>query len=289
MENKNMRAFLPALGKALWTGLFAIVLTAASGALWSALLLFNLKVSPAIPWSAVIALGLSGLAFAWLGGKWAPARTQSARKTYLRATPVRPGIFATAIAAGALGIIALAGFWIVLFQLVKMPGNSSDFSKLPTLTVAALLATSALIGAVFEEAGFRGYFQGTLERYVRAPVAILMCALVMAPEHAATQGFVWPTMLFYLLVDVMLGASAALTKSILPGVVVHAIGLAVFFGIVWPADQTRALVWQHGADIWFWLHAGQTILFGLASVLLFVRLARGERKPARSSALPSAT
>jgi membrane protease YdiL (CAAX protease family) len=269
-----MRAFLPALGKAAWTGLFAIVMTAVGGGLWSGLLLFNLKLSPAVPWSAVIALGLTGLAFAWLGGKWAPARTQAARKSYLRAAPLRPVPFALAVTAGTLGIAALAGFWIVLFQLVKMPGNSADFSRLPLLTVALSLATAAVIGAVFEEAGFRGYFQGTLEHYMPAPFAILICAIVMAPEHAATQGFVWPTMLFYLVVDVMLGASAALTKSILPGIVVHAIGLAVFFAIVWPADKTRGLVSQSGADVWFWLHAGQAILFGAAAILLFMRLAR---------------
>ena len=268
-----MRAFLQAIGKAAWTGLFAIVLTAVSGALWSALLLFNLKVSPALPWSAPIALGLTGLAFAWLGGKWGSSQTKSARASYLRVTPLRWAPFGIALAAGTLGIIALAGLWIVLFQLVKMPGNSSDFSRLPLLTVIVSLATAAVIGAVFEEAGFRGYFQGTLERYLPAPFAILICAVVMAPEHAATQGFVWPTMLFYLLVDVMLGASAALTKSILPGIAVHTIGLAVFFGIVWPADKTRMLVWQHGADVWFWLHAGQAILFGMAAILLFVRLA----------------
>ncbi len=282
-----MRALFHALGEAGWTGAFAIILTALSGGLWSGLLLFNLKVSPALPWSAAIALALTGLAFAWLGGKWAPARTRSARQTYLRAAPVRVGVFATAIAAGTLGIVALAGLWIVLFQLVKMPGNSSDFSHLPISTVAALLATSAIIGAVFEEAGFRGYFQGTLERYLPARTAILICAAVMAPEHAATQGFVWPTMLFYLLVDVMLGTSAALTKSILPGIAVHTIGLAIFFAIVWPADRTRMIVWQHGADLWFWLHAGQTILFGLACILLFVRLARMMNFAAR--AVPNAS
>lgn len=281
-----MHAFLHAVGKAGRTGAFAIVLTAVSGGVWSALLLFNLKLSPALPWSAVIALGATWLAFAWLGGKWGPARTRNTRKTYLRAAPVRPGVFAPAVAAGVLGIIALSGLWIVLFRLVRIPGNSSDFSHLPVLTIAVLLATSALIGAVFEEAGFRGYFQGTLERYLPAPLAILICAVVMAPEHAATQGFVWPTMLFYLLVDVMLGASAALTKSILPGIVVHTIGLAIFFGIVWPADKTRALIWQHGADVWFWLHAGQAIVFGAAAIVLFVRLARGERTTGLANAAP---
>jgi len=65
--------------------------------------------------------------------------------------------------------------------------------------------------------------------------------------------------------------------------VVHAIGLAVFFAIVWPADKTRALVSQSGADVWFWLHAGQAILFGTAAILLFLRLARAMKVEPRAT------
>ena len=99
----------------------------------------------------------------------------------------------------------------------------------------------------------------------------------MAPEHALTQGFVWPTMLFYLLVDIMLGFCARITRSVLPGIVVHTLGLMLFFGAVWPADKTRPQIWAHGADLWFWLHAGQAVLFGAAGIWLFVRLARRAR------------
>ena len=104
--------------------------------------------------------------------------------------------------------------------------------------------------------------------------AIAISAAVMVPQHAATQGFVWPTILFYLAVDVMLGASAALTKSILPGIVTHAIGLFVFFALVWPGDRNRTLIWQHGADAWFWIHVAQAIVFASLAVALFLRLAK---------------
>jgi hypothetical protein len=141
---------------------------------------------------------------------------------------------------------------------------------------------AALVGAVSEEAGFRGYFQGTLERYLPGPVAILIASLVMAPEHAMTQGFVWPVLLFYLLVDWMLGFCAFITKSILPGIAIHAIGLLTFFALVWPHDKERAMVWQHGADMWFWIHAAQGIGFGVLGIYLFVRLARRTRGAASS-------
>ncbi|HEY4944418.1 MAG TPA: CPBP family intramembrane glutamic endopeptidase [Rhizomicrobium sp.] len=278
-----MGKFFGAVGKAVWTGALAVVLTAVTGGIWTALLVTNLKLSPAVPWSVGAMAAISLALWAWLGGAWRPMRTQGARRTYLRATAIAPRLFFTALSAGVAGLVALAGLWIVLFELVKVPGNSADFSALPLGTVIAALVMAALVGAVFEEAGFRGYFQGTLERYLPGPVAIVICALVMAPEHAATQGFVWPTMLFYLLVDVMLGFSAYLTRSILPGIAVHAIGLLMFFGVVWPGDKERLLIWQHGADLWFWIHAGQAVLFAGASIWLFVRLAKMVREPARAA------
>ena len=51
-------------------------------------------------------------------------------------------------------------------------------------------------------------------------LAILITVLVIAPEHAQTQGFVWPTLLFYVVVDVMLGATTLLPQSILPATTV---------------------------------------------------------------------
>lgn len=263
------------IGACLWTAAFAIVLTALTSAVWGALLTTNLAVSPAVPWAAIAMSVLLWLMWSTLGGRWGPARTQAARRTLLRARSVSRRVFLTAVGAGTLSLVSLSGFWIVLFELVKIPGNAlPDFSHYPPLTVIATLVVGALSGAISEEAGFRGYFQGTLERFLPAPLAIAICAGVMAPEHASTQGFVWPTLLFYFLVDAMLGTSAALTKSILPGVVIHAIGLLVFFALVWPNDKSRTPIWQHGADAWFWLHLAQALVFAALAVLLFRRLAK---------------
>jgi membrane protease YdiL (CAAX protease family) len=265
-----MRAF----AQAAWTAIFAIVLTALTSLVWSVLVLANLSLSPSVPWAAALMCALLWPMWTWLGGKWGPARTQAARKTYLRATAISKRVFLTAVAAGTLSLVSLCGLWIVLAELVKMPGNAMpDLSRYPFWTVIVTLAVAALSGAVSEEAGFRGYFQGTLERTLPAPLAIAISAAVMAPQHALTQGFVWPTLLFYLLVDAMLGASAALSKSILPGIVTHAIGLFVFFALVWPGDQNRTLIWQHGADAWFWIHVAQAIVFAAFAIALFVRLA----------------
>ena len=106
----------------------------------------------------------------------------------------------------------------------------------------------------------------------------------MAPIHAQTQGFVWPTLLFYLLVDTMLGALTYVTQSIRPGIVVHAIGLFVFFAFIWPADAHRRLIWANGPDAGFWFSVAQTLVFAVLGAVAFARLTRLARRSASNNA-----
>jgi membrane protease YdiL (CAAX protease family) len=259
----------------LWTGVFAIVMTVLVSGVWAGLLLTNLAHSPGLPWSSIVMAIVLWALWSFLDGKWASAGTREARRSYLRAAPLPRPVYSWALIAGLLWVVFLAGFWIVLEQLVSIPGNKlPDFSTLPVLTVIATLIIASASGAVSEEAGFRGYFQGALERAGLGSAAILCTALLMAPIHALTQGFVWPTLVFYLLVDGMLGALVYLTKSILPGILVHAVGLFTFLGLIWPGDKNRSLIWQGGADLWFWVHCAQAILFGVLSLWALKRLAK---------------
>jgi membrane protease YdiL (CAAX protease family) len=257
----------------LWTAPFAIVLTGLVSGVWGGLLMANLATSPAIPWAAAVMALVAWALWSWLGGRWAPRRSQEARRRLLRGGPVATRTGAWAVAAGASWVVALAGLWVVLHRLIPTPGNPlADFSKLPPVTVAVSLVMAAVSGAISEEAGFRGYFQGALERRGLGPLAILVTALVMAPIHAQTQGFVWPNVVFYLLVDTMLGALAYVTGSIRPGVVVHALGLFVFFAFVWPQDAHWQLIWGAGPDAAFWISAAQTGVFGVLGAAAFLRL-----------------
>jgi membrane protease YdiL (CAAX protease family) len=264
----------------IWSGVLALALALFGGGIWSLLLAINIASSPAVPWSVVVMAFLLWLVWQYLGGRWGPESTSEARRRYLRATPVPVPVFAWALVAGMLSIVSLVGFWIVLFQLVKVPGNAlPDFSTYPLLTVALVLVMASIVAAVAEETGFRGYFQGILERELRGPVAIVISALVIAPGHALTQGFVWPTMLWYFFVDLMFGGLAYFAKSILPGLVVHSLGILIFFTIVWPQDATRHLIWDTGADIWFWINTAQAVIFALLAILAFRRLARITKQP----------
>jgi membrane protease YdiL (CAAX protease family) len=272
----------------VWFGILALGLTVLCGGVWSGLLIANLSTSPAVPWCVGVMALVLWLAWQYLGGRWRPASTSETRRHYLRARPVSVPVFAWAVLAGVLGTVALVGLWIVLFQLVKVRGNPlPDFSQYPLVTVVLVIGMAAFVFAVIEEAGFRGYFQSALEETIRGPLAILIAAAVMVPGHGLTQGFALPTVLFYLFVDVMFGATAYLTRSILPSLVTHFIGLVVFFSLVWPNDASRPMVAEEGADWWFWLHVAQTVLFASLAIAAFWRLARatgGARLEATTSA-----
>ncbi len=116
-------------------------------------------------------------------------------------------------------MIALAGSWIVVHRLILVQTNPlSDPSKYPAFMVVVALAVASISGAVSEEPAFRGYFLSALERAGLGPAAVLAAALLMAAEHALTQGFVWPAIVFYLRFDGMQGALTFITGSIRPGV-----------------------------------------------------------------------
>jgi membrane protease YdiL (CAAX protease family) len=210
----------------------------------------------------------------YLNGKGWPQRTSETRRRYLRANRVSGRAWAWGMLAGLLSIVALAGYWIVMFQLVRMPGNVlPDFSKFPMLTVVLMLVTASLVSPVTEESAFRGYCQVILESNFRAPVAILVSSGLFALAHL-TQGFLWPKLFVYFLTGVVFGVTAYFTASILPGMAVHIIGDLTFFVLVWPYDTRRQLVWEGGADRWFWFHTAQAIIFTALAIVAFSRLAR---------------
>ena len=92
-------------------------------------------------------------------------------------------------------VIALAGYWIVLFQIVRTPPNVlPDLSKYPSLTVALVFAMSSLVSPIVEEVGFRGYCQQILEREFVPQSAIAISSLLFMLAHA-NHGWYWPKLL----------------------------------------------------------------------------------------------
>jgi membrane protease YdiL (CAAX protease family) len=259
--------------RAIGLGAISLLLALFPGGVWTMLLIINLRTNANVPWAAAAMGILLWVMWQYLDGRGPPRSTSETRHRLLRAAPVSVPRFAWAMLGGIFSIVALAGLWIVLVQLVRLPARVlPDFSKYPLMTVTAVIVMACLVSSFPEEAAFRGYFQSFLEKKVSGPLAIGIAAVAMAPAHCLTQGFLWPVVLFYFLVDSMLGAIAYLTKSILPGMAVHFIGLLVFFTLIWPYDATRTLLSQGEAKRWFWIHVAQIIICGALGLLAFGRL-----------------
>ena len=260
----------------LWFVLLASLIAAFGTGIWTALISINLASSPAIPWAVAVMALVLWLMWQYLDGQWWPRSTSEARHSYLRAKPVSRRVFGWALLAGVLSLIALAGYWIVLVELVGVGGNPTipSYSQYPRLTVVLGLLMGSLVSPITEEAAFRGYGQVILERVFPAGVAISISAILFALWHGPTQGFFWSKLLFYFAVGVDFGVIAYLTQSSLPAIPVHILGDLSFFFLIWPYDAARPLVWKSGADLWFWISGVQAIIFTVLAILAFRRLAK---------------
>jgi membrane protease YdiL (CAAX protease family) len=265
---------LRGLVQALWSALAGLLISLSAAAVWTALILVNLRSKPTIPWSVpVMALVLWGMWRYWGGAGW-PRSTAELRRRYRRDNPVSGPALLWSLIAGVLGIVALAGYWIIFFNLIRMRPNSiPDLSAYPALTVYPMLIMGSLVSPFSEETGFRGYSQLMMERDFRPATAAIIASVFFALAHL-NHGFLWPKLLIYFLVGLTFAAIATLTNSIITSIPVHIIGDMVFFFFVWPHDATRRLLWENGADKWwFWIHVAQAVIFSGLTLLAFRRLA----------------
>jgi membrane protease YdiL (CAAX protease family) len=261
-----------------WSALVGFAITVFGAGVWATLATVNLASTPGIPWSVPMMAVVLWLMWQYLGGRWWPRTTSAARRNCLRANPVPGSVFAWAQVAGGLSLVALAGYWIVLSQLVKMPGNAlPDLSNYRWLTVVLTIGMASLAAPLTEEPAFRGYCQVILERQFRAPTAVILSSILFSLVHGPTQGFLWPKLLVYFFVGVMFGTTAHLANSIVPNIPVHFFGLLIFFTLIWPRDASRGLLAKNGADAWFWIHLAQAAVFTVLAILAFVRLAQTAR------------
>jgi len=268
-----MNSLARRLGVFIGFGLLALFLIGLSGAVWGGLLYLNFRKTPSFPWALLGLFAYLWLYWRYLAGWGWPSRTSGKRQALLRANTVSLAAYGWSAITGLLAVVALAGLWITLFRLFPIKPNPlipTNFASSP-LFIAAIIIGASLLAPITEESAVRGYLQSALERNFTPAIAITLSSLVFALAHA-TQGLVWPKLLFYFLVGVAFGTLAYVNQSILPVIPVHIAGDLIFLTFVWPNDKSRVLVWQTGADIWFWVHFTQTIAFGALSIAAFSRI-----------------
>src|SRR5438067_4126689 len=273
--NSVVRKFALFIGFAL----LSLLLIGFSGAVWAGLLYANFKTTPSVPWALPALLVYLWLLWRYLAGFGWPQNTGAQRKALLRAYPVPVAAYGWSIAAGLTAVFALAGFWIVMYRLFPMKPNPlipTTFTSSP-IFIAAIIVGASLLAPISEESAVRGYLQTVLERNFAPITAVTLSSTVFALAHA-TQGLVWPKLLFYFLVGVAFGSLAYINQSILPVIPVHIAGDLIFLTLIWPNDKSRMLIWQTGVDGWFWLHMAQAIAFGGLSLIAFNHIPRSPGK-----------
>jgi hypothetical protein len=257
----------------------AFVIALAPQGLWSALILANIKVSPRVPWAVVLMVGLLWAMWRYLGGAFPPRRTSESRRLHLRAVLLPRQVVAWAFVAGGLSIIALTGYWIVLAQLIRMPGSVlPSMTNVPRPMAMLAVVTGAAISPICEQIGFSGYGQVILSRdFTRRNVIVLSALIFAVGPHPPFGVPLLPKIAFFFLVGLTFEVTAALTGSILPNLPVHMLGLLTFFTIVWPNDPVRPLLRERGPDVWFFVHVAQSVLFTVLGWWAFKRLSAMSR------------
>jgi len=261
----------------------ALAITLVPQGVWSALIVTNLRTTPAVPWAVLVMSILIGIGIQYLRGAWGRSRSADARRLSLRARLVSGEVFIWAEVAGALSMIALAALWILLASLVRVPGGVlPNMSAYPRWSAGLAIGMGALISPLCEQAGIFGCGQSALERQWSGATAVMVASVAFAVLPHPPGGMPLMAKLpFFFLTGLVFSTLSYVTKSILPAIPVHIVGLLMFFMLVWPRDAERRLIPTAGTDVWFWLHLGQVVVFGTVAVWAFGRLAHATQNQVR--------
>ena len=235
----------------------------------------NLRYLPSLPWAVPVTALYIWLFWRFLG-------QPGERRELLRANRVSGRAWGWALIAGGLGIVALVLALKLANRMVLLPAQGlPEFGGASRLTILSLLLMAAPVAGIIEEAAFRGYMQGPIERRHGLVVAILITGTMFAVAHLDFTLILWP---YYLAVAAIYVAVAYLTNSILPAVVLHTSGnlysnfdLWLHGRAEWQAAGPAELIWTTGADRSFWTTAVALAVTTTVTVWAYGQLARAAR------------
>ena len=243
--------------------LMGIVVLLAGNLPWGVLLVpLNLRVGRVVPW-AVLPMAI----YLWcywkhIGGSWGSQATARERRANLRANALSVKVWGASLAAGLLGFATIAVMLVLMARLTNLPSSAplTVTEGMPSITVFVLVVMSSLVAGVTEEAAFRGYMQGPIERRYGVALAILVngtaFGLLHFPNHPAD---VWIMLPYYIAVSAVYGGLTWAANSILPALVLHSGGDIWSLGRLWltgrPEWQLSTAPASAGVDTAFLLSA----------------------------------
>lgn len=280
---------LPVVLRALLSALAVVV---GGVQVWRYLIAANLGTSPRIPWAAAVMTVYLWLYWRYLKGKGWPRSTSEGRRRDLRAHRLSPTTWRWALVAGGSFMAATAPLTAILGRLFPAPHLLPDFlQRLPPLTLGSFFLMSSIVAGVVEEAAFRGYLQSPIERRYGPVLAILLTTMIFVLVHLPGRPSVSPGYLFLVaLASLNYGFLAYLTKSILPGLVLHASGDAASFALIWWFQVVLGPREQHALSLDAAIHdpliltnCGEFVVLAVVSAGAFRKLAmhvNGASRPA---------
>ena len=255
-----------------------IAVLLAGGLPWSMLLApGNLRFGTAVPWAIVPMAMYLWAYWKFIGGGWGPRDSAPARREYLRANPLTGDVWVMSIVAGLIGFGALLAFLTVMARLIELPASAAITAPegMPRATMFVLLVMASIVAGVTEEAAFRGYMQGPIERRYGLAAAILVNGTAFGLLHFPNHPDAVLTMLpYYIAVAAVYGGLTWASNSILPALVLHAGGDVWSLGRLWltgrPEWQLSSsaprLVRETGVDAGFLMAVGAfVVLAGLTT------------------------
>ena len=241
-----------------------------------AFFLINTQVLPIVPWSVPLGLLWLWVFCRYFNGKGWPASTSAARRTAMRAPGLMRRQWGWSLLLLPIFLIFLTSVINVVYRFLVIPEEAFDISMFPWWTLYPCLVMVSINAGVSEEAGFRGYMQGGLERRFGPAIAIAITSVLFWVAHLNHSS---GAARFALLIAMaaFLGALTYCAGSIWPAIVAHASLDTIFFVMSaaevapWFFRQPEMLS-ETGVDAPFVVFSLLLVLSGLAAAVVLRKL-----------------
>ena len=234
----------------------------------------NLRFLQVVPWAIVPMAIYLVVYWRYIGGRMGSDGNAHVRRADLRANPLTADAWSLAIFTGLVGFAGLLALVALMARLVALPEAAPLVPPvgMPAITIFMLLVMSSIVAGVTEEAGFRGYMQGRIERRYGVAVAILVNGAMFGLLHFLNHPEAVMVMLpYYIAVAAVYGGLTWAADSILPALVLHVGGdvwsltrLWLTGRPEWQVSTSPRLVRETGMDASFFVAVVAVVVLGSA-------------------------